>query len=123
MIPYQSMHVTHTSRVFVVVLRLCCNQACVSSAVHTRETDVHAPASAIHSLARVGSSSPPVCSRWIPRVFVVLVMMRGLLVRARGIHMLSLATPCTLCRPVLFRLYYGFLSCVLLFTYPRNQPW
>jgi hypothetical protein len=63
---------------------------------------VHALASDPPLSARVGSSSPPVCARWIPGDLVVHLMVGGPLVRARGIHAPSTATPSALCRPVLF---------------------
>jgi hypothetical protein len=73
---------------------------------------VNTPASAHPSPMRVRSSSPPICSRWIPGVLVVLLMVKGLLVMARGTNTPSPATLCALCQPVLFSLYFDFLCCV-----------
>jgi hypothetical protein len=70
--------------------------------IRTPERGVHAPASAPPSLAHVGFSSPPIYSRWILGDFVVHLMVRGPLVRVRGIHALLTATPNTGSRPVLF---------------------
>jgi hypothetical protein len=70
--------------------------------VRTPERGVHALASAPPSLAHVGFSSPPIYGRWILGDLVVYLMVRGPLVRARGIHALLTATPNTGSRPVLF---------------------
>jgi hypothetical protein len=45
-----------------------------SPAVRTQECGVHALASVPSSPARVGSSSPPVCGRWIPGDLMVHLM-------------------------------------------------
>jgi hypothetical protein len=58
---------------------------------------------------------------WIPGVFVVFLMERGLLVRARGIHAPSPVTPCTLCKPELFCWCFGFYLCFVV--YPSSLPW
>jgi hypothetical protein len=107
MIPRQSLHVTPL-RVFVVVLRLCRNQACFSRlSVHRNVVFTLQQVllscwrmMALHLLQFAAGGSR--------EFLVVFLMERGLLVRARGIHAPSSTTSCALCRPVLFCWCFGF---------------
>jgi len=95
MIPRQYLHVTHLSRVFVVVPHLYRTQACYPRPFVQRSL-VRTCKQALLTRRRVlAPSSPPVRGWWFPKVFVVVLMVGDLLVRARGIHTPSPANPCT----------------------------
>jgi hypothetical protein len=123
MLPHQSLHVMRNSSVFVVVLCLCRNQARFLEPSVRRSVVCTRQQVLLTRRRALAPPSPPIRSWWVPIVLVVSLMVRGLLVRACGIHVPS---PTTLYahinRPMLFCFCSSFFKFVLC-CYPCNLHW
>jgi hypothetical protein len=89
-----------------------------SPTVRTQECGVQAPVSVPSSPARVGSSSPPVCGRWIPGDLMVH-LMAGEGSSGEGAwytHAVTSNSQCSLPVSVVLVCVFDFLIYVLLLT-------
>jgi hypothetical protein len=86
MISRQYMHVTSPSRVFVVVTHLYRTQMCFSWP-SVQQSMVYTCKQALLTRRRVlAPSCPLVCGWQFSGVFMVVLMVAGLMVKAYGIH-------------------------------------
>jgi hypothetical protein len=117
MIPCQYLYVTCLFRVFIVVPHLYFTQACFLRPSVQRSVVCTCKQALLTCRHVLAPSSPSACGWRFPRVFVVVLMVGSLWVRARGIHAPLLATPCVhFSRPVLFCYCSNFLSLCYVVT-------
>jgi hypothetical protein len=117
MILCQYLHVTRMFRVFIVVLHLYLTQTCFPQPSVQQSVVCMCKQALLTCRHVLAPSSPSVCGWRFLRVFVIVLMVGGLWVRARGIHAPLLATPCVhFSQPVLFCYCYSFLSLCYVVT-------